>query len=72
MAQKKQPSVEDLQLWTPQQVASILGVSPRTLKAWRHENRGPRYVVLGERMVRYYPRDVQAYQAQLVTIDPLR
>jgi excisionase family DNA binding protein len=39
-------------LLTEDQAARLLSVSPRTLQAWRSEDRGPPYVRVG-RSVRY-------------------
>lgn len=33
--------------------ADILGVTPRTLEAWRAEGRGPSFTRLGHRSIRY-------------------
>lgn len=30
------------------QAASLLGIAPSTLKLWRHKNRGPQFVKLGD------------------------
>ena len=46
----------DLKLLTPQEVAKILRVSIDALAQLRHRGRGPKFVKLGERRVRY-PED---------------
>jgi predicted DNA-binding transcriptional regulator AlpA len=43
------------------QVAEFLGVSVRTLQAWRVRGGGPRYVKIG-RSVRYQRRELVAFQ----------
>ncbi|ORB36283.1 helix-turn-helix transcriptional regulator [Mycobacterium persicum] len=43
--------------------APIVGVSPATLKTWRHKGIGPPYVVIGKR-VRYRVRDLEAWLAE--------
>jgi predicted DNA-binding transcriptional regulator AlpA len=43
------------------QAAEFLGVSVRTLQAWRVRGGGPQYVKLG-RAVRYQRRELVAYQ----------
>lgn len=43
--------------------APIVGVSPATLKTWRHKGIGPRYVVIGSR-VRYRLCDLEAWMAE--------
>lgn len=30
------------------QAASLLGITPNTLKFWRHKNRGPAFIKLGD------------------------
>lgn len=48
-------------LWSPDQVAEILGVSKQTLAVWRCEQRYPLpYVKVGSR-VRYRPADVERF-----------
>jgi hypothetical protein len=41
--------------------ADLLGVSPRTLQAWRVRGGGPRFCKIG-RSVRYRRRDLVAFQ----------
>jgi excisionase family DNA binding protein len=43
------------------EVAERLGVSPFTVRAWRHRGLGPRFMKMG-RAVRYRPEDVDAYK----------
>lgn len=53
------PSATDL--LTPDQVAATLGLSHRTLAAWRSSRRNPLpYVKVGSR-VRYRPKDVSTW-----------
>ncbi|WP_339521940.1 helix-turn-helix domain-containing protein [Pseudomonas sp. EL_65y_Pfl2_R96] len=53
------PSTTDL--LTPDQVAATLGLSHRTLAAWRSSRRNPLpYVKVGSR-VRYRPKDVSTW-----------
>lgn len=48
-------------LLTPAQVATTLGLSHRTLAAWRSSRRNPLpYVKVGSR-VRYRPQDISAW-----------
>lgn len=49
-------------LLTPDQVASITGLSKETLAQWRSQRRGIPYLKIG-RAVRYDPADVQQYLA---------
>jgi predicted DNA-binding transcriptional regulator AlpA len=48
------------------EISRILRVSTGTLRAWRCEGRGPRFVKMGQ-MVRYSRQDVRAWLAQLPT-----
>ena len=43
------------------QLCEVLGISPKTAQAWRHEGRGPAYYKLGTRLVRYREEDVLAF-----------
>lgn len=45
------------------EAAACLGTTKRTLEAWRYEGGGPAFVKLGGRMVRYRPRDLEAFIA---------
>ena len=56
-----------------QQVADLLGMSVKTLRAWRLQNRGPRFVRFG-RSVRYYLHDIEAYiqRCEVATMACLR
>jgi|RhiMetdeSRZDD1v2_1073273.scaffolds.fasta_scaffold2852332_1 excisionase family DNA binding protein len=40
-------------LLTTEQAAELLQLSPRTLRRWRTEGKGPPYIRLGARRVRY-------------------
>lgn len=55
-------------LFTPEQVAAALGVSHRTLAAWRSTRRNPLPYVKVGRLVRYRRQDVTAWlESQLHT-----
>lgn len=47
-------------LLTDVEAAKELRLSPYTLRNWRVQGRGPRWVMLG-RAVRYRPEDLQEY-----------
>jgi transcriptional regulator with XRE-family HTH domain len=47
-------------LWTQEQVAEYLGVSPRTVEGWRRRGTGPSWHRVG-RFPRYFRRDVLAW-----------
>ncbi|MCU0118579.1 helix-turn-helix domain-containing protein [Pseudomonas sp. B2M1-30] len=54
-------STSTTDLLTPDQVAATLGLSHRTLAAWRSSRRNPLpYVKVGSR-VRYRPKDVSTW-----------
>lgn len=46
---------------TSKEAARVLGVTPDTLRWWRHAGRGPRFLRLGGGPVRYLPADLAAY-----------
>lgn len=50
------------------EVAERLGVSPFTVRAWRHRGHGPRFMKMG-RAVRYRPEDVEAFK-ETALVDP--
>lgn len=55
-------------LLTQEQAAAFLGLSPRTLEAWRRTSHGPAFVRIGPRRVRYRQETIQAWlTAQEVT-----
>ena len=41
--------------------AEYLSASPNTLRQWRACGRGPRYHVVGDRLVRYHVDDLDAF-----------
>ena len=50
------------------EVAARLGVSPFTVRAWRHKGQGPRFMKIG-RAVRYRPEDVEVFK-ETALVDP--
>lgn len=48
-------------LLPPAAVADLLGLSPRTLEDWRSDDRGPRYIRISHRVVRYCAADIDAW-----------
>ncbi|WP_292078038.1 helix-turn-helix transcriptional regulator [Brevundimonas sp. UBA7838] len=53
-------------LGTPQ-AASLLGISPATLKLWRHQGKGPVFVKMGpspQSAVGYDPDDLDAWVSE--------
>lgn len=53
--------VMDLQLLTSKQAAELLGLSEATLRSWRSAGKGPAYVNLEGRAVRYRACDIDAW-----------
>jgi len=56
----RSPSAADA-LLRPVDVATMLGVSPKTMERWRAEGRGPRFAKLSGKVVRYRAVDVDAF-----------
>lgn len=54
-------STNGRRLMTPGQLAELLGVSEETLAQWRSQRRGPAYVKVEGRLVRYRQADVEVY-----------
>lgn len=54
-------------LLVPAEVASLLGLAVGTLENWRTKGRGPDYLKLAGRIVRYRPSDVSRYIEGRVT-----
>ncbi len=59
-----QDHIQSGRLLTPAQAAEFLRVTVHTLAEWRSERRGPPYVKLEGRLVRYRHRDIESYIAQ--------
>jgi excisionase family DNA binding protein len=51
-------------LLTPREAAELLGVPGSTLAHWRSERRGPPYIKLEGRLVRYRTADLEDYLAR--------
>ncbi len=52
------------ELLTTEQAAKLLQLAPRTLRRWRSESKGPPYVRLGARRVRYRRAALEAWLRQ--------
>jgi DNA-binding transcriptional MerR regulator len=50
-------------VYTPQELADLLGVSITLLRTWRAQGLGPAAMQLGERTLRYHVADVEAFIA---------
>lgn len=49
------------EVFTPEAAADFLGVSLWTLAQWRSQSRGPLYIKLERRLVRYRRSDLEQY-----------
>jgi excisionase family DNA binding protein len=48
-------------LFTTEELAEFLGLSPRTLKDWRNQGKGPKSVRIGHKTIRYRKEDVDSW-----------
>jgi predicted DNA-binding transcriptional regulator AlpA len=48
----------DARLLDTKELSKMLGVTTNTLQIWRHEGKGPKYLKLSRRAVRYKEQDV--------------
>lgn len=48
-------------LLTTQQVAEIIGISPDTIARYRRQGNGPKYLRLGNNLIRYRRSDVEEW-----------
>ena len=48
-------------LLTPEEVAKILSVSVHTLRRWRYERKGPPFIKIENRLVRYSSEELFDY-----------
>lgn len=46
---------------TPEQVAELLGITPRTLRLWRQKSIGPIHIRIGKKAIRYDEPVVMAW-----------
>ena len=56
-------------LLDPPITARLLGVKPRTLEGWRRRGRGPAFVRLGGKTVRYRRKDLDRWLAERTVND---
>ena len=50
--------VKQLRLLSAGEVASVLGVKPKTVQSWRAAGEGPPHIKAGRRLVRYDPGEL--------------
>lgn len=55
------PALQPGDLLAADELAALLDVSTITLANWRSTGKGPRFVKVGKRMVRYHRADVMAF-----------
>ena len=48
-------------LLNSQEAGNYIGVKESTLTMWRHNNKGPRYIKVGSRLVKYNRSDLDAF-----------
>ncbi len=73
IAMEKTTHAQRQPLLTEVQAAKLLSLTPRALQAWRYQGRGPQFVKISARAIRYRPEDLEAWiEAQLrsSTSDP--
>jgi hypothetical protein len=63
-------SITSPRLLTPAQVAESLGIPEGTLAQWRSQRRGPAFIKLEGRLVRYRARDLENYIAGCI-VEPV-
>lgn len=51
---------------TPKEAAEYIGVTVRTLEAWRHRGGGPRYALISNRLCRYQVAHLDAFMASKI------
>lgn len=54
-ARQQQPLLTEIE------AADLLRLTPRALQAWRYQGRGPRFVKISARAVRYRPEDLDQW-----------
>jgi len=48
-------------LLSTKEVASIIGVCPRVLRRWNFRGEGPKPIIQTPRVIKYDPRDIEAW-----------
>jgi len=59
-------SIGSARLLMPAQAAELLGIPEGTLAQWRSQRRGPPYIKLEGRLVRYRSADLERYIASRI------
>lgn len=53
----------------PKEAAKLLATNERTLANWRSAKKGPRFVRVGQRMIRYRRSDLAKFLAEFLCAD---
>jgi len=61
--------MEEKNLMTTVEAARLLALSKKTLECWRHQRRGPRFIKVGGRAVRYRRRDLENFLAACQVVE---
>jgi len=56
---------DELSFFNEQQAADFLTIAPRTLAHWRFVKRGPKYIKISHRCVRYQKEDLVEFMHSL-------
>jgi predicted DNA-binding transcriptional regulator AlpA len=62
-------TLSDANLLNERQAAHVIGAQPGTLAVWRTKGKGPAYIRIGPRMIRYRRADLMAF-ADAHRVDP--
>ncbi len=57
---------------TQQEAAARLGITPEALRKWRRFGRGPKFLRLGQKLIRYREEDIEAFIAANVVAPEAR
>ncbi len=57
-------TVRQLRLLSEGEVASLLGIKPKTLQKWRADGQGPPHIKAGRRLIRYDPADLAIWMKE--------
>ena len=64
---RKENGIEGIKpLVNERQAAKLLSVSPRALQKWRSNGRGPVFVRISKRCIRYRPEDLARWAADRI------
>ncbi len=58
------------QILTTKEAAELLRVNPQTLANWRFNQKGPAYIVVGKKAIRYQLEDLETFIREQQKIEP--